>query len=82
VGGAGGDRVVRAYSVEDLNQIPLELWVRKGGLESLIILQGGEGWTSASVCEVPLHSSLKPQRHMFEEMIYVLQDQGETRIWN
>jgi quercetin dioxygenase-like cupin family protein len=77
-----GIPVIRGYSVEDMYQIPLEPWERKGGLGSLIILKGGEGWTSAYLCEIPPHSSLKSQRHMFEEMIYILQGQGETKVWN
>lgn len=74
--------VIRGYAVEDLNQIPLKSWHRKGGKGALIILEGGEGFSSGYVCEIPPGTSLKPQRHIFEERIYILKGKGETRVWN
>lgn len=76
-----GIPVIRGYYVEDLYRVPLERWERKGGLGALILLEGGEGWTNAYVCEIPPQTSLKPQRHLFEEQIFILKGQGETRVW-
>jgi len=78
---AEGIPVVRGYSMENLYQLPLKWWERKGGFGALIILEGGEGWTSAYVCEIPPKTSLKPQRHYFEEQIYVLTGRAETKVW-
>ena len=76
-----GIPIIRGYAVKDMYQAPLGEWKRKGGLGAMIILEGGEGWTAAYVCEIPPKTSLKPQRHFFEERIYVLKGQGETRVW-
>lgn len=76
-----GIPVIREYAVEDLLEVPVEPWKRKGGKGALIILHGGQGWTSAYVCEIAPGETLIPQRHLFEEQIYVLKGQGETRFW-
>lgn len=77
-----GIPTVRGYAVEDMYQVPLKPWDRKGGLGAFIVLEGSEGWNSAYLCEIPRGVTLKPQRHIFEEMIYILQGQGETTVWN
>ncbi len=76
-----GIPVVRGYSVEDLSTLPVEPWARKGGKGSFVILEGAEGMGDAYVCEIPKGGTLKPQRHLFEEMIYVLSGSGATTIW-
>lgn len=77
-----GIPIVRGYAVPDMYKVPLEPWARKGGRGALIILEGSEGWSSAYLCEIAPGASLKPQRHLFEEEVYILQGQGETRVWN
>lgn len=77
-----GIPIVRGYFVQDMYKVPLEPWKRKGGKGALINLEGGEGFSSAYICEIPPRTSLKPQRHLFEERIYILQGNGETKVWN
>ena len=76
-----GIPIVRGYYVANAYEVPLKPWKRKGGLGALIVLEGGEGFSSAYICEIPPGESLKPQRHLFEEKIFILQGKGESRIW-
>ena len=74
--------VIDGMFVEDLRKIPLKPWRRKGGLGVFINLFGTGGENDAYVCEIPPGASLLPQRHMFEELIFILDGRGSTTIWN
>jgi len=74
--------VIRDYMVEDVRTVPLKPWPRKGGLGVHICLKGAEDIDDAYVCEIPPGSSLRPQKHLFEEMILVLNGGGKTEVWN
>jgi len=76
-----GIPIVRGYSA-NAYEITLEPWKRTGGLGALIILEGGEGFSSAHVGEIPPGKSLKPQKHLYEERVYILQGKGQTTVWN
>lgn len=73
--------VIRDYSVPDLMAAPLRPWARKGGLGAYINLIGAEGTTDAYICEIPPGKSLLPQRHLYEELIYILSGSGATTVW-
>jgi quercetin dioxygenase-like cupin family protein len=74
--------VIKGMFVEDLRNIPLKPWKRKGGLGVFINLQGTGGENDAYVCEIPPAGSLLPQKHLFEEIIFILEGRGSTTIWN
>ncbi|MDO8636113.1 MAG: cupin domain-containing protein, partial [Dehalococcoidia bacterium] len=77
-----GIPIVRGYHIEDLKKVPVKPWSRKGGLGTFINLEGAEQADDAYICEIPPGGSLKPQKHLFEEMIVILQGRGATTIWN
>lgn len=77
-----GIPVMSGLSVEDLNKAPLKPWKRKGGLGAYINLEDAGSHLSAYLCEIPPGGQLSPQKHMFEEVIYVLSGRGATTIWN
>ena len=77
-----GVPVIRDYSVKDVRQLALGSWERKGGKGALINLQGLELVVDAYVCEIPPGGKLKAQRHLYEEMIFVLEGSGATTVWN
>jgi quercetin dioxygenase-like cupin family protein len=77
-----GIPIVKTFFVQDLKKIPLARWERTGGEGAFINMEGAEGATGAYVCEIPAGKSLKPQRQIYEEMIYVLKGRGATTIWN
>jgi len=77
-----GLNLIRGFYIQDLKTLPLKFWARKGGLGVYIKLDG-TGWENAAyVCEIPAGKALNPQRHLFEENIYILKGQGATRVWN
>ncbi|HLC26678.1 MAG TPA: cupin domain-containing protein [bacterium] len=69
------------FFVEDLRTLGVEPWERKGGLGAYINLEGTGQTNDAYVCEIPPGGSLKPQRHLFEELIFVLSGRGATTVW-
>ncbi len=64
-----------------MTTVPLGKWDRKGGKGAFVNLIGSEGATDAYICEIAPGQSLKPQRHLYEEMIVVLKGRGATTIW-
>ena len=73
--------VVKEYSISDLMALPLQPWKRKGGLGAYINLTGSEGVIDAYLCEIPPGGTLLPQRHVYEEIIYILSGCGATTVW-
>ncbi len=74
---------IKSMFIEDLRKVPLKPWKRKGGLGVFINLDGVMGGENdAYVCEIPPGVSLLPQKHMFEETIFILEGRGATTIWN
>ena len=76
-----GVPVYRDYAVADLRALELKPWKRMGGLGAHIDLIGGEGVNCAYVCELPVGTSTHPQRFLFEEIVYILDGEGETELW-
>jgi quercetin dioxygenase-like cupin family protein len=73
--------VIGGFFIEDLNRIELTPWKRKGALGAYIRLEGTEDWTGSYVCEIPPGEQTSPERHLFEEMIFVLSGRGATSVW-
>jgi len=77
-----GIPIYTGFFVEDLRTLAVEPWERKGGLGAFINLEGTGQTNDAYVCEIPPGGSLKPQRQLFEELIYVLSGRGATSVWH
>lgn len=77
-----GIPVVEEYGVEDVRKIPLKLWPRTGGKAAFIQLKGLEGFTGMYVGEIPPGGSLNPERHLYEELVYILHGFGSTEVWS
>jgi len=69
--------------VEDVRTLERKPWARTGGKGVFIHLQGmREGGVSGMyVMEIPPGKALEPERHLYEEMLYVLKGQGATEVW-
>ncbi len=76
-----GIPVVRDFYISDIRKAPLEPWERKGGLGIYLNLIGTGEANDAYICEIPPGKSLKPQRQLFEEMIYIVAGHGATSVW-
>src|SRR5712691_7932061 len=70
------------YHMADVRKLALGPWERLGASGAYVILEGAEGTDSAYVLELPIGGRTKPQRYLFEEVIYVLEGEGETAIWH
>jgi hypothetical protein len=73
--------VVTGFFIEDIRKVELAPWERMGGRGAYLNLEGSEGVNDSYVCEIPPGKSLKPQRHMFEELIFVVSGRGATTVW-
>ncbi|MCH8055891.1 MAG: cupin domain-containing protein [Deltaproteobacteria bacterium] len=76
-----GIDVLKGYFIEDVYTLPLKWWGRMGGYGVFINLDGTGYLDDAFVCSIPPGKSLKPQRHLFEELVYVLAGRGATTMW-
>src|SRR5262245_34746560 len=74
--------IVRGHCVEDLTAIPVASWKRAGALGSFINLVGSGRTSGAYVLEIPSRSETRPQRCLFEQLIYVVKGRGATSVWN
>ncbi|MGH7198303.1 MAG: cupin, partial [Candidatus Omnitrophota bacterium] len=73
--------VVVGHGIEDVREIKLLPWRRTGGLGAFVHLHGMEGVTGMVVAEIPPGGALQPERHIYEEIICILDGQGATEVW-
>src|SRR2546425_5772313 len=76
--------VHKDYYVSDLRKAEVKPWKRLGtGVKGAYIdLVGGEGVNVGYLCELAPGAKTEPQRYLFEEVLYVLNGEGESVIWN
>lgn len=72
--------VYRGYYVEDAHSLELGPWKRLGGAGARLLL-GGQQQTDGFVAEIPPGGALNPEKHLYEELVYVLSGRGSTRVW-
>ena len=70
------------YYITDLRRVDVGDWPRLGARGAHVVVEGAEGTDAAYVCELAAGAQTKPQRYLFEEVIYVLEGEGETFIWH
>ncbi len=73
--------VFEGYGLEDVRELELAPWARLGGKGAFIQLYGMEGFTGMYVAEIPAGGTLEPERHLYEEVICILDGNGATEIW-
>jgi len=74
--------LIRGTKIDNVYTQPLKPWARTGGKAVQIQLVGTGEMNSAYICEIPAAGELKPQKHLYEEMIFVLSGRGSTSVWN
>ncbi len=77
-----GIPLIEGFFIEDLKTMALYPWDRKGGLGARICLEGTGETNDSYVCEIPPGKSLKPQKHLFEELVYITSGHGATMVWH
>jgi len=69
------------FLIEDVRKIEVAPWDHKGGLGAFINLDGTGETNDAYVCEIPPGKQLKVQKHLYEEMVFILDGHGATSVW-
>ncbi len=87
---AEGLKVITTHTVPDVLSVELEPWKRTGCLASLLdmthdasdqVMINNQG-TTRYLVEIPPGGTFKPEKHMYEEIFYVLKGRGATEVWN
>ena len=73
--------VIRSMGVYNCRDVTLAAWKRMGGQGAFIQLDGTGGISGMYLIEVPPAGALNPEKHMYEELFYVLEGRGTTEIW-
>jgi len=85
-----GLRVYSQQVVPDINAVELAPWERTGTNAAILDLTP-EPWEGAVIntqgttrylCEIPPGGSFNAEKHMYEEIFYVMKGRGATTIWN
>lgn len=66
--------------LENLATLPLGDWERRGGKAAYTRL-GNQETVNLQVVEIPPKGALRPERHMYEAVMYVMSGTGATTIW-
>jgi quercetin dioxygenase-like cupin family protein len=78
---AQGIPIHRAVGVHKVQDLPLSDWKRLGGRGTGIQLLGTEHLWGMYVVEVPAGGALNPEKHLYEEIYYVVEGRGSTEVW-
>lgn len=73
--------VVHGYGVSDLASVELADWSRLGGRGAFLQLEGMEGLTGMYLGEIPPGGEMKPEKHLYDELIFILSGTGATEFW-
>ena len=76
-----GVPIVRGLGVYDVRDLELKPWRRMGGNGAYLELSGLGNKAGFYVVEIPPRGALNPEKHMYEEMYYVVEGRGSTEIW-
>ena len=75
-----GIPIVRGHVVSDVMELELGRWERMGAAGCYLNL-ANQQQTDVYVCEISPGSKTLPQRHLFEEIIYIVKGRGATSVW-
>ncbi|TAN21018.1 MAG: hypothetical protein EPN30_09770 [Actinomycetota bacterium] len=64
----------------DLLTLDVKPWARMGANGAFALVSGRGDYLDTYVLEIPAGGSCTPQRHLFEEVVYVLDGHGSTTI--
>src|SRR5438309_959948 len=76
-----GVPIFRGIGVHRVQDLPLAPWTRMGGKGTFLQLYGTEGIWGCYVVEIPQAAALNPERHLYEEIFFVVEGRGAVEIW-
>ena len=77
-----GIPIYDTFYVGDMRELKLGPWQRVGVDAAFLNLEGAGESNNCYVAEIAGGKSTKPMRHLYEEIVYVLEGSGATTIWN
>jgi quercetin dioxygenase-like cupin family protein len=77
--GKEGLPVTEDYGI-DLFQVPTGPWPRYGVAGAAVHLKGRGDFANMFLLDIPPGGATSPQRHLYEEVIYVLDGSGSTQL--
>jgi mannose-6-phosphate isomerase-like protein (cupin superfamily) len=77
-----GIPILSEFSVPNLNEIKVGPWERLGVNGAYVIFNAIDDILDAYILEIGGGGTVRPERHMYEEIIYVLSGRGAATIWN
>ena len=76
-----GVRVIHDFAFDNLNDVELGPWERKGGSGAIINIPNAMLPNDTHLVEIKPGGKSEPEHHLYEEMVYVLSGRGATSIW-
>ncbi|MEX2599001.1 MAG: cupin domain-containing protein, partial [Dehalococcoidia bacterium] len=76
-----GIPIHRSVGINKIQDLPLADWKRLGGRGTGIQLLGTEHLWGMYVVEVPGAGALNAERHLYDEIYYVVEGRGSTEVW-
>ena len=71
-----------AAGVDDVTELPRRPWARTGGSGTFILMMGAmQAQRSVYVAEIPGGGALEPERHLYDEALFILQGRGFAEVW-
>lgn len=77
-----GVPAVGGFYIEDINEVDVYPWERKGGAGVFVNLDGAGGVNDTQIVEISAGRSSEPEHHLYEEMVYIVAGYGSTSVWN
>ena len=72
---------IEEFAFENMNAVELGPWKRKGGRGAIITIPYESLTNDTQVVEIDPGGKSEPEKHMYEEYIYVLAGRGAASVW-
>ena len=76
-----GVKVIEDFAFEDMSKIELGPWERKGGKGAVINIPYHVLTNDSQIIEINPGGKSEPERHVYEEYVYIISGVGATSIW-
>src|SRR5437762_10441200 len=73
-----GIPIVEDFGI-DLLTVEVKSWARRGALGAYTLLKGRGDFIDTYVLEIPPGGATTPQKHLFEEVVHVLDGRGDRK---
>ncbi len=78
---AEGVKVIVDYAFDDIANVELGPWERKGGKGAVINIPYHVLTNDTHIVEIDPGGSSEPEHHVYEEYVYIISGRGATSIW-